>query len=275
MVAKTPPMDACTSCHYHQQEFADARCTPCHKDLRGYKPESAFRHEGNSIAAHGALARPSAETCVQCHDQTYCVACHSSATAPTRLENIFPERVERSFIHRGDYVSRHMIDEAANPASCRALPRLGLLRGVPRAAGALEGHDHGPRPRPAPGRVEQPHGRRAPPRRRAARHRQLRRLPRPGRGRDLCLLPQGGRHRRQGQQRPAPEEVPRRPLARRGAQERDVPRLPRLATREPTDAPPRPLPAPGRGRPFSGPAHVPSARGWWSTWTTIPSGPLT
>jgi hypothetical protein len=116
---ETPPMAACTACHKHQAEFAQARCTPCHVDLRGYEPETAFRHVGNWIATHGALARPSAESCAACHDQTYCVACHSSATAPTRLENIFPERVDRAFIHRGDYVSRHMIDAGANPASCK------------------------------------------------------------------------------------------------------------------------------------------------------------
>ncbi len=117
--AKTPPMEACTSCHHHQREFAEARCMPCHVDLRGYKPETAFRHEGSWLATHGSLARPSAESCAQCHDQTYCVSCHSSATAPMRLENLFPERVDRGFIHRGDYVSRHMIEAGANPASCR------------------------------------------------------------------------------------------------------------------------------------------------------------
>ena len=33
--AKTPPMEACTYCHEHQQDFAEARCTPCHVDLKG------------------------------------------------------------------------------------------------------------------------------------------------------------------------------------------------------------------------------------------------
>jgi hypothetical protein len=120
VVAKAPPMEACTSCHVHQADFNQARCMPCHVDLKSYKePVTAFQHQGNWIAQHGELARPSAESCAACHDQTYCVACHSSATAPTRLENIFPERVDRAFIHRGDYVSRHMIDASANPASCK------------------------------------------------------------------------------------------------------------------------------------------------------------
>lgn len=116
---KIPPMGTCTGCHKHQLDYAQARCMPCHLDLRGYKPETAFRHEGLWIQSHGALTRSSAETCAACHDQTFCAPCHSPATAPTRLENIFPERVDRGFIHRGDYVSRHMIESRANPASCR------------------------------------------------------------------------------------------------------------------------------------------------------------
>ncbi len=116
-----PPMAACTSCHYHQQEFAQARCMPCHTDLKGYKPETAFRHEGEWLRQHGGLARPSAESCAACHDQTFCAACHSPTTTAARPSIVFPERVDRSFIHRGDYVSRHMIEQesGANPASCR------------------------------------------------------------------------------------------------------------------------------------------------------------
>ena len=114
-----PPMASCTRCHNHQKAFAEARCMPCHKDLKGFKPETAFKHEGNWLGMHGQLAKTSAETCAQCHDQTYCVVCHSPATAPTRIEIIYPEEVGRAFIHRGDYVGRHTVDAQANPASCR------------------------------------------------------------------------------------------------------------------------------------------------------------
>jgi hypothetical protein len=116
---RVPPMEACTACHNHQMDFAQSKCRPCHVDLKGYKPETAFRHEGDWLRSHGSLARPSAETCVQCHDQTYCAECHSSATTAARPSIIFPERVDRAFIHRGDYVSRHMVDARANPASCK------------------------------------------------------------------------------------------------------------------------------------------------------------
>jgi hypothetical protein len=116
----SPPMAACTGCHHHQEEFAQARCMPCHVDLKGFTPETAFRHEGNWLASHGSFARTSEGTCAACHDQTYCADCHSPATVAGRLENIFPERVERAFIHRGDYVARHMVDAGANPGSCRS-----------------------------------------------------------------------------------------------------------------------------------------------------------
>ncbi len=117
--APTPPMAACTGCHVHQKAFAEARCMPCHTDLKGFKPETAFRHEGQWLKTHGQLAKPSAETCAQCHDQTYCASCHSPATAATRIEVQFPERVGASYVHRGDYVGRHTVEAQASPASCR------------------------------------------------------------------------------------------------------------------------------------------------------------
>jgi hypothetical protein len=119
-----PPMSACTACHYHAQEVAEARCQPCHVSLRRYplKPIEAlagFSHQGNFVREHRNIAKNSAATCAQCHDQTYCANCHANATVPFRPEIRFPERVESNFIHRSDYVSRHMIEAQSDPASCR------------------------------------------------------------------------------------------------------------------------------------------------------------
>jgi hypothetical protein len=114
-----PTMASCTSCHEHQSDFAAARCMPCHVDLKGYFPKTAFSHQGNWIKVHGNLARPSAESCAACHDQTSCAECHAAQTTAARPSIIFPEEVRRPFIHRGDYVSRHSVDAHANPASCR------------------------------------------------------------------------------------------------------------------------------------------------------------
>jgi hypothetical protein len=118
--APPPPMSACTGCHNHQVDFAEARCTPCHVDLRAYplKPVSEFAHVGDFKRNHGALARTSANTCAACHDQTFCADCHSPATTPAGPAIRWPEEVQRNFIHRGDFVSRHMIEAGTNPSSC-------------------------------------------------------------------------------------------------------------------------------------------------------------
>jgi hypothetical protein len=120
----TPPMSACTSCHAHQAEVMEARCTPCHVSLKRYglKPLeqfTEFSHTGDFVRRdHGRLAKNSAETCAQCHDQTYCAACHATATNAVRPELRFPENVTSDFIHRGNYASRHHLDAQRDPASC-------------------------------------------------------------------------------------------------------------------------------------------------------------
>jgi hypothetical protein len=151
--ARTPPMAACTACHKHQADFNEARCMPCHVDLKGYRPETAFRHQGNWIATHGALSRTQAEGCAACHDQTFCAECHSATTVAARPEIIYPERVDRTFIHRGDYVSRHMIDANANPASCRTCHGSGFCDACHSVQGVSKSFTGGsPRdPHPNPG----------------------------------------------------------------------------------------------------------------------------
>jgi hypothetical protein len=118
--APAPPMAACTGCHNHRKDFAEARCAACHVDLRKFplKPVSELTHSGDFKRSHGALARTSAAACANCHDQTHCADCHSPATTPAAPAIRWPEQVEKDFIHRGDFVSRHMIEAGANPASC-------------------------------------------------------------------------------------------------------------------------------------------------------------
>jgi hypothetical protein len=115
-----PSMNSCTSCHNHAQEFAAADCLGCHQDLKRYeKPVESFKHQGEFMKLHGALARGGAESCAACHEQTFCADCHSATTAPGRPGLVYPEDVKRDFNHRGDYQSRHGVDVEANPASCR------------------------------------------------------------------------------------------------------------------------------------------------------------
>jgi len=120
-VSTVPPMSACTSCHGHARDFANARCTGCHVDLKAFplRPVSAYSHGGDFLRTHGPLARGGVQTCTVCHDQTKCAECHSATTRPFKAELQFPEKVEAQLIHRGDFVAIHTIEAKANPASCR------------------------------------------------------------------------------------------------------------------------------------------------------------
>jgi hypothetical protein len=117
---RKPTMAACLSCHEHQADYDEARSTKCHSDLSRYplRPITGFSHQGNYTRAHAADARAAADRCATCHEQTFCADCHASTVA-TKIEFRLPERVDRAFIHRGDYVGRHVVEARAEPASCR------------------------------------------------------------------------------------------------------------------------------------------------------------
>jgi len=120
VVKPVPAMAACTACHNHAQDFAVGRCVPCHRDLRQYplKPIAEYSHQANFLETHGKWARESVATCASCHDQTMCSKCHTATTRPLPPSVQFPEKVAAEFIHRGDWISRHAMEQQANPASC-------------------------------------------------------------------------------------------------------------------------------------------------------------
>jgi len=115
-----PPMDACLSCHEHAQDFADGRCDRCHEDLNRYalQPVTRFSHQGDWVHTHPLSARSSAETCARCHDQRFCADCHASTVAmPVEVQ--WPERVDRSFVHRNDWISRHPVEAEGGTLLCQ------------------------------------------------------------------------------------------------------------------------------------------------------------
>ena len=116
--ATIPGHASCDSCHKKSRAALD--CVKCHQDLSRYrKPTGALTHGPGFAKKHGVRARQGARACVQCHDQAYCADCHSSA-AMAKASVRFPEKVNRRFIHRGDYLSRHAIEARSDPASCRS-----------------------------------------------------------------------------------------------------------------------------------------------------------
>lgn len=112
-------MGACLNCHEHKVEFQAGRCDRCHVNLPAerLKPLENFSHQGNFVMEHRFAARSSADSCMVCHTQSQCVACHN-ATPPVRLELQQPMAVQRNLIHRNDFVSRHSLEAQADPAQC-------------------------------------------------------------------------------------------------------------------------------------------------------------
>ncbi|MCB9556311.1 MAG: cytochrome c3 family protein [Deltaproteobacteria bacterium] len=112
-----PKMSVCTdSCH--KKQMAELQCSGCHKNLESLTVPavSLAVHDGNFHRRHGTLAR-NTQTCAQCHDQTFCADCHARTQAmPASIR--FPEQINRRFVHRGDFVGRHMVEARARPETC-------------------------------------------------------------------------------------------------------------------------------------------------------------
>ena len=116
---EVPGMATCTACHNHAQDYAVGRCTPCHVDLKRFdRPVKDFTHEAAWLETHGQWARASIQSCSSCHDQTMCATCHTATTRPMPPSIQFPEKVTADFIHRGDWISRHVVEQQADPVSC-------------------------------------------------------------------------------------------------------------------------------------------------------------
>ncbi|MHB8876437.1 MAG: cytochrome c3 family protein [Myxococcaceae bacterium] len=114
-----PPMALCLECHNHAKDYDEGRCSLCHQELNRFplRPVSDFSHRGDFVREHALSAR-STVVCAQCHEQTFCTDCHAKTVA-AKVEVKFPERVDRVFIHRNDFVSRHQIEARADEARCQ------------------------------------------------------------------------------------------------------------------------------------------------------------
>ncbi|HUJ28469.1 MAG TPA: cytochrome c3 family protein [Myxococcales bacterium] len=111
---------ACASCHNHADDLRDARCNLCHLDLLAYrlKPVSEISHEGDFLRRHALVAGAAGAACASCHDQNFCLDCHAR-TAMTTIEAQMPDRPDRAFIHRNDFIGRHPVEARADPVSCQ------------------------------------------------------------------------------------------------------------------------------------------------------------
>lgn len=114
-----PPMATCLGCHQHRAEFDRGECLGCHtlSDLRKLQPVSFMAHDVGWMRRHPVDARSSGATCTLCHAQTQCDSCHD-ATKRLGPAQVAPEQIDRNFVHRFDFVSRHALESRSQPGSC-------------------------------------------------------------------------------------------------------------------------------------------------------------
>jgi predicted CXXCH cytochrome family protein len=142
-----PSMEGCLTCH--QQDWDHGRCELCHRDLGRFalRPVSAFSHQAGFDRNHRLQARAQPESCALCHEQTFCSECHSKTNSP-RVDLQFPERVDRSFIHRNDFLSRHSIEASADEATCQRCHGTDFCQSCHQRNGLVPGAPGGLNPHP-------------------------------------------------------------------------------------------------------------------------------
>ena len=132
----------CMSCH--RQDYREVNCDQCHEDLTetGTEPYAMFNHDGDFLKRHGALSRSEAVVCQHCHTEDQCAACHAS-TNPIRASIRNRSAVDRAFVHRGDFLTRHAIEARLDRMACfkchesRECSQCHQDRGVARAGASF------------------------------------------------------------------------------------------------------------------------------------------
>ena len=116
---RLPPMSACLGCHEHEQQWQRGTCAPCHAlaDVRRVLPQTFLRHEGDFMQHHGTNAVQQKVLCQACHAQVDCEGCHD-ASQDLSVERRRPEAVTRTFVHLGDFMTRHAIEAQSQPTRC-------------------------------------------------------------------------------------------------------------------------------------------------------------
>jgi predicted CXXCH cytochrome family protein len=144
-----PKMSACLTCHEHQEQFDNGQCSVCHKDLSRYplEPIAAFSHRGDFLHNHPKDARSGEAACGTCHEQTFCAECHAK-TVGVKIETLQLERVDRSFIHRNDFMSRHSLEARANESECQRCHGTDFCQSCHKNVGLVPGVANGLNPHP-------------------------------------------------------------------------------------------------------------------------------
>ncbi len=146
---KAPSMNTCLDCHEHDEHWAKGECSTCHVDLHKYplKPIANFSHRGDWLKNHSAEARSAGASCETCHEQSFCSECHSKTDAK-KIDTILPERTDRAFIHRHDFLGRHPVEAKADESSCQRCHGTDFCQSCHLKSGLVTGAANGLNPHP-------------------------------------------------------------------------------------------------------------------------------
>ncbi len=98
------------------KDYADmkvADCNSCHKD-EGVAPN----HDADWARGHRLPANAGQKNCADCHDQSFCLDCHSGGGIDTKLstKNYRADYTPKS--HRSDFLIIHPLKALDNPQTC-------------------------------------------------------------------------------------------------------------------------------------------------------------
>ncbi|MBN2344067.1 MAG: cytochrome c3 family protein [Deltaproteobacteria bacterium] len=113
-----PKHAECKTCH--EKEINLGQCDMCHErlDLYDMAENDFYSHPPGFFERHGMKAAASESNCALCHDNSFCSDCHNKADT-VRPSLKFPDKVNKSFMHSGDWMSKHALRSKTDPASCQ------------------------------------------------------------------------------------------------------------------------------------------------------------
>lgn len=118
-----PEMSTCFQCHEHQEQWDQGSCAPCHNsDLKQFFPQTLLRHGPGWDRQHGIEAAITTVQCANCHSKESCDDCHDMSQG-LQVEVRHAENVMGDFVHPADFISRHSMEAAAQPARCLSCHR--------------------------------------------------------------------------------------------------------------------------------------------------------
>lgn len=144
-----PPMGKCFSCHEHQDQWDRGVCAPCHSsaDLRNLVPETFLAHGPGWDRRHGALAMTTTAQCSACHTAESCDDCHDVSQNMT-IERRKATQVGGDFVHPADFLTRHAMEAASEPARCLSCHRTETCDSCHMARGVSAGRIDAVSPHP-------------------------------------------------------------------------------------------------------------------------------